>query len=103
MTSDKKYTIIGERIKALREAKFADTSITDFAKIIGVKYTRYLNWESGLNRPLPDEAAVLCDKLGSTMDFIYRGKEDALPQSTIKALSERSRLSAQSTSTASPD
>lgn len=103
MPAEKKYEEIGARLKALRLALHDDMSITAYAKFLEVGYTQYLNWESGLNRPLPDEGVRLCQKLGVTMDFIYRGIEAALPQNTLKSLSERSLLRAQSTSTDNPD
>ena len=103
MTSDKKYIEIGKRLEALRLAKHPDLTIKAFSEMLGVKYTQYLNWESGLNRPLPDQVEVFCDKLGATMDFIYRGIEAALPQNTIKALSSRPRDSKKSTSKDKPD
>ena len=103
MTNLKKYPVIGQRLADVRLALHPELSIQDFTVFLGVKYTQYLNWESGLNRPTPDQAEVLCDKLGLSMDFIYRGKEAQLAQKTLKALISRSRDSAQSTSTESPD
>jgi transcriptional regulator with XRE-family HTH domain len=98
MKNEKKYTEIGLRLKALRTTFYPDESIKDYASMMGFSYTRYLNWESGLNRPLPDEAEVFCDKLGVDMDFIYRGREAALPQNTVKALSLNPLLRASKTS-----
>ena len=51
-----KYESIGVRIKAVRTAFFPDMTIAEYAKILNFNYTRYLNWESGLNRPQPDDA-----------------------------------------------
>ncbi|MEM9523919.1 MAG: helix-turn-helix transcriptional regulator [Pseudomonadota bacterium] len=103
MKTAKKYVAIGQRLKALRLALYPDDTITDYAAMMGVNYTRYLNWESGLNRPQPDEAEIFCDKLGVNMDFIYRGIEAALPQSTVKALSGSPLLKASNMSRDTPD
>ncbi|WP_203070682.1 hypothetical protein [Falsiroseomonas ponticola] len=55
----------------------------EFAALLGVGRTRYLNWEnegpSG-NYPAEEAMAYLCDLLpGLTMDYIYRGVLDAVP------------------------
>lgn len=98
MANEKKYVKIGMRLKALRTTFYPNESIKSYAAMLGFSYTRYLNWESGLNRPLPDEAEIFCDKLGVDMDFIYRGREAALPQNTVKALSLNPLLNATKTS-----
>jgi transcriptional regulator with XRE-family HTH domain len=103
MANEKKYVQIGVRLKALRTTFYPSESIKEYAAMMGFAYTRYLNWESGLNRPLPDEAEIFCDKLGVDMDFIYRGREAALPQNTVKALSLNPLLSATSTSSEMDD
>jgi len=103
MSDVKKYAEIGARLTLIREALRPGMKKTDYADLIRVKYTTYLNWESGLNRPQPDQAEVMCDKLGLTMDFIYRGIEAALPQNTLNALSSKSRDRAHNTSNENPD
>lgn len=103
MPEERKYKDVGARLKQIRQAKYPNMSISDFAAMIGVGYNRYINWETGVSRPLPEQSVELCDKLGLTMDFIYRGVEAALPQNTLKELAERSRLSDQSKSKGKPD
>lgn len=95
------FRSIGARIKAVRETK--GMSATDFAAVCGFNYTRYINWETGHRRIMPDEAIVLCEKFGLTLDFIYRGIEAQLPQSLLMDLSSRSRHSATSKSSETPD
>lgn len=95
------YWRIGARICALRET--TGMSKTDFAAFCGYNYTRYINWESGHRRMLPDEAIVLCDKFGVTLDFIYRGIEAQLPHSLAIALSSRPRASASKISSDTPE
>lgn len=86
------YWRIGRRLQALRET--TGMSKTEFAAFCGFNYTRYINWESGHRRMLPDDAEVLCIKFGVTLDFIYRGIEAQLPQSLAKALSSSPRTNA---------
>lgn len=103
MKNEKKYIVIGSRLRDVRLALHPEMKISKYAEMLKVNYTQYLNWESGLNRLQPHQAEVLCDKLGLTMDFIYRGIEAALPQSTAKALSSIPRESAQTISKESSD
>ncbi|PWE32759.1 hypothetical protein DDZ14_08410 [Maritimibacter sp. 55A14] len=95
------YWRIGQRLQALRET--TGMSKTKYAAFCGYNYTRYINWESGHRRMLPDEAEVLCDKFGVTLDFIYRGIEAQLPHSLAIALSSNPRDSATKTSNEMPD
>lgn len=95
------YWKIGRRLQALRET--TGMSKKDFAAFCGYNYTRYINWESGHRRMLPDEAEVLCIKFGVTLDFIYRGIEAQLPQSLVIALSSKPRDSAINISKEMPD
>ncbi len=103
MANEKKYIPIGQRLKAIRTTLYANESIKDYAEMLEVKYTRYLNWESGLNRPLPNEAESICEKTGVDMDFIYRGRLWALPQNISKALSSSPLLNATNISKDMPD
>ena len=95
------YWKIGGRLSALRET--TGMTKTDFAAVCGFNYTRYINWESGHRRMLPDDAEVLCNKFGVTLDFIYRGIEAQLPQSLMISLSSNPRESATSTSKDKPE
>lgn len=103
MANEKKYEAVGRRLRHVRLALHPEKTITDYAVFLGFSYTRYLNWESGLNRPQPDHAEVLCDKLGLNMDFIYRGIEAALPQNTLNALSSSPLDRVAKRSTDTPD
>lgn len=100
---DKRFQEIGDRLRDVRLALHPTMSITDYAKMLRVGYTSYLNWESGLSRPKPEDAEKFCDALGVTMDWIYRGIASALAQNTAKALSSIPRDSATSRSSDTPD
>ncbi len=78
---------IGMRLRAIR--RLTGLSAKDFAAECGFGETQYANWESGYRRPLPENAAVLVDKFGVTMDFIYLGRDTALPYNLRVALSSR--------------
>jgi len=95
------YWRIGQRLAALRET--TGMTKTDYAAFCGFNYTRYINWESGHRRMLPDDAEVLCVKLGVTLDFIYRGIEAQLPQSLMIAMSSNPRVNATNKSSETPD
>lgn len=95
------YWRIGQRLQSLRET--TGMSKTDFAAFCRFNYTRYINWESGHRRMLPDDAEVLCVKFGVTLDFIYRGIEAQLPQSLVIALSSNPRVKATKTSKETPE
>lgn len=43
-------------------------------------------WENGLRRPSLDEAILLCDSFGVTLDWLYRGRYDGLPSVQAEAL-----------------
>ena len=38
---------------------------------------------------MPDEAAIVCDKFGVTLDYIYRGKMEHLPHRLMVEISSR--------------
>lgn len=68
---------IAKRLKAIR--KEMKKNATEMAVYVGANRSRYGNWESAAN--FPDEMAMmrLCAATGLTLDYIYRGKLDAVP------------------------
>lgn len=103
MIDEQKYPYwrTGSRLKALRG--FKGMKVKEFTEYCGFNYTRYINWETGHRRMMPDDAEVLCDKLGVTMDFIYRGIEAQLPHNIAMALESNLRVKAKSKSSDTPD
>ncbi|MEM6891855.1 MAG: helix-turn-helix transcriptional regulator [Pseudomonadota bacterium] len=95
------YREIGARLRAIRESTGMNTK--EFAAFLELNYTRYVNWETGARRLLPDQAEIFCDRFSVTLDFIYRGKLAQLPENILKAVASIPRESAQSTSNESPD
>lgn len=51
-----------------------------------VGVSTYNSWETGIARISIDEASLLCDAYGLTLDFIYRGKRDGLSGYALNAL-----------------
>lgn len=92
---------IGRRLAALRHT--TDMNAKDFADHMGINYTRYINWETGHRRLLPDDAIQFCERFGVTLDFIYRGIEAQLPHSLMIELSSMLRDKATRTSSDKPD
>ena len=81
------YKDIGQRLKAIRLS--VGMSVKDFACYMRLNYTRYINWESGHRRLLPDEAADFCDRFNVTLDFIYLGRLETLPHKVMVELSSK--------------
>ncbi|KQI66947.1 hypothetical protein AN189_17980 [Loktanella sp. 3ANDIMAR09] len=101
-TNDKyPYAEIGRRLRVLRETTGMNKA--DYAAICGYNYTRYINWESGHRRMMPDDAIILCEKFGVTLDFIYRGIEAQLPHSLLIAMSSKPRDKATKMSNETPE
>lgn len=85
MTGDATYPNIGQRLEATRKA-FSDLSQKAWAEKHGFNHTQYNNWETG-SRRIPVEAAEkLCELYGLTLDFVYRGKRNGLPENLLKSL-----------------
>ena len=76
---------IGKRLVSVRVG-FSDLTQGAWATKHGFSPTQLNNWEKG-NRRIPvDEAERLCDLYGLTLDWIYRGRRDALSETASKVL-----------------
>jgi transcriptional regulator with XRE-family HTH domain len=62
---------IGDRLKLARLA--LDLSQRELCDRVGIGFSTYNQWEKGRKRPEIDEANKLCDRLGYSLDWIYRG------------------------------
>lgn len=56
-----------------------EISQADLCRITGIKTNTYNQWEMAKGRPRLDEAKLLCDHFGYTLDWIYRGDPSGLP------------------------
>ena len=89
---------IGERLRWFRK-KHLGVDQKLFAAEIGVTVTRYSNWETGSIFLPPPAALQLVAKYGLTLDFLYRGELDRLPNHLLNAwLSRAAASSAKSSS-----
>jgi transcriptional regulator with XRE-family HTH domain len=76
---------IGQRLVRIRRA-FSDLNQKDWALKNRFNLAQYNNWERGFRR-IPVEAAIeLCARYGVTLDFVYRGRSDGLPENLRKSL-----------------
>lgn len=67
---------IGRRLEWLRDHH--GMTIQQFAEVIGVKYERYYNWESGRSRLSLNGAMQICEQFPVTLDFLYLGRSNTL-------------------------
>ncbi len=90
---------IARRLIAIRDEIGVTNS--ELARRLGVARTRFLHWISPAetaNFPAEESMAALCDMLpGLTLDFIYRGKLDAVPYAL--ALRLKAHMNCQSAET----
>lgn len=70
---------IGERLSAIRRAN-SSLDQKAWAEKHGFGQTQYNNWEKGTRRIPVDDAEKLCDLYSVSLDFVYRGKRNGLPE-----------------------
>lgn len=68
---------IAERLKLTRMA--CSPSQAAFAKLTGISTQAWNNYEKDVNRISLDQARKLCERIGVTLDWIYRGEMYGLP------------------------
>ncbi len=83
---------VARRLRAVRAE--LGLSPAQMAERLGVGRTTYYNWEAENpakpNFPAEEAMAELCDLLpGLTLDYIYRGRMDAVPTSLAIRLTAR--------------
>lgn len=88
--SDKTYPDIAARLRSARKA-FSEMNRKEWAEANGFNATQYTNWENGTRRVPIDSAAILCDRYGLTLDWIYRGRLDGLSSTARSTLNGLSR------------
>ncbi|MFP5477210.1 MAG: helix-turn-helix transcriptional regulator [Gammaproteobacteria bacterium] len=78
---------IARRLRAIRvELGLEQTAM---AKWLDVGRTRYVNWEKAENFPSEQAMILLCDRTGVSLDYIYRGRLDAVPTALAIRLKAR--------------
>lgn len=69
---------IAYRLKLTRTVAL-EIGQTELCALVGIKTNTYNQWEMGKGRPELDKAMLLCEALGYTLDWIYRGDPAGLP------------------------
>lgn len=79
---------IGRRLREIREWK--GLTVEEFVEKVapGTSRTNWTNVENGLQRPNPDHVMTLCEWIGVTFDYVYRGREPGVDPGTLNALHE---------------
>lgn len=79
------YPEIGRRLEAIRLA-LSKMSQAEWAEKHGFNKTQYNNWAKGTRRIPVESAERLVETYGLTLDFIYRGRRDGLPDTLRNSL-----------------
>lgn len=73
-----------------------DPNRVRFARGLGVHYSVWAKWEKGQRYPDPAVMMALCDAHGVTMDAIYRGILEGIPNRAVRLrLADRPEFAAQ--------
>lgn len=96
-----KFADISNRLRAVRE--FYDLSSKEFAEQANVPPKSYSQWESGSFRISIDGAIKIQSRYGISLDFIYTGRLDTLPNNMAAAVSSNPLIKNSSVSTVSPE
>jgi DNA-binding XRE family transcriptional regulator len=75
---------IAERLQASQDA--LGLKAAEICRLTGIKPNTYSQWLNAKGRPRLDEAMLLCDHLGYTLDWIYFGDPKGLPYSLASNL-----------------
>lgn len=84
-TDAPQFQAIGRRLAAIRQAE-SSMNQREWAEKHGFGITQYNNWEKGVRRISMDEAERLCELYGLSLDFIYRGRLNGLPENIRNSL-----------------
>ena len=73
---------LNERVaRNLRRARIAlGLRPADICRRTGIRPNAYSQWESAKQVPRLDQAFLLCERLGYTLEWIYRGDPSGLPK-----------------------
>lgn len=69
--------LIAFRLRSTRLA--LELSQAELCRLTGIATNTWNQYEKGISRPELDKALILCEKLGITLDWIYRGDPSGLP------------------------
>lgn len=91
---------VAERLKWLKE--YYDLTTKELASSVGASYTQMANWENGTQRLSLKGALAINDTYGTSLDFLFIGRVEALPQKIAKAWTSRPRESNSNKSSDNP-
>ena len=74
----------GQRLKAVRLA--LGLKPVDVCNELGFAPNKYSQWESGAYRPNLSDMLRFCERYDIPLDWIYRGRSGALPNSIASAV-----------------
>lgn len=66
--------MLNEKLKELRESQGLNKK--EFANFLGLKYTTYNNYETGLREPSSDFLILVSEKLNVSIDYLLGLKDD---------------------------
>lgn len=75
---------IAERLQRSQAA--LGLKAAEICRLTGIRPNTYSQWLNAKGRPRLDEAMLLCDHFGYTLDWIYFGDPSALPYSLASQL-----------------
>jgi hypothetical protein len=75
---------IAERLRASQAA--LGLKAAEICRLTGIRPNTYSQWLGAKGRPRLDEAMLLCDHLGYTLDWIYFGDPSGLPYALASEL-----------------
>jgi transcriptional regulator with XRE-family HTH domain len=90
MRNDVKNTqlsAVAARLRMTREAFGLEQG--EFADRAGIARNAYNQYEQAKRLPRLDQATLLCEVYGLTLDWIFRGEMDGLPFNVVKTLQSK--------------
>lgn len=78
--------MLNDKLKELRERQGLNKK--EFASFLGLKYTTYNNYETGLREPSSDFLILVSEKLNVSIDYLLGLKDDKEILHSYKLLSE---------------
>ncbi|WP_407652482.1 helix-turn-helix domain-containing protein [Cohaesibacter marisflavi] len=100
-TNESDPQIIAQRLNWLLD--YLELSQVEFARTINASPTTLSNWLSGRSRLSLDGALSIRKTYGVSLDFLYLGRADTLPQQIAKAWASSPRVNHSSKSSEKPD
>jgi len=85
--SERSVPEVARRMRALRMATAGDSQ-ADFCRRVGIAQNTWNQYEKGRGRPNLETAALLRDKLGVTLDWVYLADSSGLPTRLVQEIAK---------------